>query len=80
MEKETQMMMDIHRKKCLISLVSRKCKLNPNKNVFYTHQTGKQLRNLTASSADEGADERAAHVPWSVCALGPRHCRVIWVP
>lgn len=76
MAKETQIM-DIYRKKCSISEVGRKYKLNPKENLFYTHQIGKQLRSLT-SSTDTSLDERIASTLWSVGA-GPMTLENDWV-
>lgn len=65
-------MMDIHRKKCSISQVGRKCQLSLNANLFDTHQIGKQLRGLRTLSADAGRDGGIAYTFWNVCALVPQ--------
>lgn len=70
MVKGTQMMAT-HRKKCSISQVDRKWKLNPKENLFYTHQIGKRL-SLT-SSADADTDEGIPYTLWNECTLVLQH-------
>lgn len=76
--KETQVM-GIHRRKSSVSQVGRKCKLNPNGNLFDTHQAGKELRSLTTPGADAGAGGGLLYTPWRVCALVPPHWKMIWL-